>query len=73
MIPYKDIDHDSNVCAYEIDAEYIDVKFNGTERIYRYSYKSAGRENVETMKKLAQRGNGLNSFINKHVKYNYVK
>ncbi len=73
MITYRDIDGDSGVLAYAIGADYIDVQFKGTSKLYRYSYQSAGRENVESMKVLAQNGNGLNSFINKNVKYLYVK
>lgn len=73
MIDYKDIDGDSGVLAYEFGTDYIDVQFKGISRVYRYSYQSAGREYVETMKVLAQNGNGLNSFINKNVKYLYVK
>lgn len=71
MIAYRDIDGDSGVLAYDLGAEYIDVQFKGTSRIYRYSYHKAGKENVETMKALAKRGNGLNSFINTNVKYLY--
>lgn len=49
----------------------MDVLFYGTPRVYRYSYKSAGVENVENMKVLAEQGYGLNSFINIYVKYKY--
>lgn len=73
MVPYKDIDVDSGVSAYEIGEDYIEVKFNGTSKIYTYSYKSAGSKNVEIMKELAEKGNGLNSFINKNVKFKYEK
>lgn len=73
MTFYQDIDGDSGVLAYELGADYIDVQFKGTSKIYRYSYQSAGREYVEIMKVLAKNGDGLNSFINKNVKYSYVK
>ena len=68
---YLDINHDSNVEAFEIGPDYIDVKFHGTAKIYRYSYRSAGRDNVERMKRLARNGDGLNSFINTNVRYGY--
>ncbi len=71
MQSYRDINHDSNVEAYSIGPDYIEVKFKGTARIYRYSYRSAGREHVEQMKILAERGDGLNSYIMRHVKYSY--
>lgn len=73
MEKYKNMSNNSNVLYYEIGDDFIDVQFNGTVKIYRYSYQSAGKENVETMKKLANKGCGLNSFINKTVKYLYVK
>ena len=68
MKKYLNINGDSNVKCYEIGTDYIDVIFNGTDKKYRYSYNSAGKENVENMKKLAEIGNGLNSFININVK-----
>ena len=70
---YSDINHDSGVEAFELGPDYIDVKFRNTQRVYRYSYRSAGASNVEHMKDLAQLGNGLNSFINRCVKYDYEK
>lgn len=73
MIPYKDMDGDSNVEAYEIYADAIAVKFNGTSKIYTYSYRSAGKQHIELMKKLAKNGDGLNSYINNNCKYKYER
>ncbi len=73
MTSYKDIDGDSGVLSYEFGADFIDVQFKGTPKIYQYSYQSAGRENVETMKVLAKSGDGLNSYINKNARNLYVK
>lgn len=73
MQHYSNLGGNSNVISYEIGDAYIDVLFKGTPRIYTYSYESAGIENVEYMKVLARQGYGLNSFINRHVKYNYEK
>ncbi len=69
---YKNLSHDSSVRAFLIGADYIDVKFT-TGPVYRYSYKSAGRENVEQMKLLARHGDGLGSFIQRNVCYKYEK
>lgn len=71
MERYRNIGGDSGVSAYEIGTEYIKVKFSGTGRTYTYSYRKAGVHHVENMKTLAQNGDGLNSYINKHVKYLY--
>jgi len=73
MVLYRDIDGDSGVYSYEFGEDYIDIQFKGAHRVYRYSYQSAGRDNVQTMKRLAQSGDGLNSFINRNVKYLYEK
>ncbi len=73
MILYMNLGGNSNVYAYDIGSNYINVQFKGTAKIYSYSYQSAGATNVETMKRLAQSGSGLNSFINKNVKCLYMK
>ncbi|MDO6580181.1 hypothetical protein Q4491_02390 [Photobacterium sp. 2_MG-2023] len=70
---YKDIDNDSGVRGYEIGADYITVWFDGTARPYTYSYASAGSGHVDSMKKLAASGDGLNAYINRNVKFKYVR
>ena len=70
MIPYEDIDNDSNVAAYEIGAGMIRVQFKDGS-IYRYTNSSAGAENIRQMIQLARSGDGLNSFINKYVRDGY--
>ncbi len=72
MKKYLDLNKDSGIESYEISSDRISVKFKGSS-VYVYSYQSAGSDNIEKMKKLAQLGDGLNSFINLHVKYKYVK
>jgi len=69
---YKDIDGDSGVSAYEYGKDYIVVQFS-TGAKYRYTYGSAEPENIEHMKKLADNGEGLNSFINTTVKKRYAQ
>jgi len=72
MTIYKNLDGDSGIESYQIYPESIIVKFNDGKS-YEYTYISAGRDNVETMKKRAIQGEGLNGFINTYVKYNYSK
>ena len=57
--------------AYETGANYITVKFSGTSRSYTYSNRVASITHVDNMKMLAARGQGLNSYINRYVKYLY--
>ena len=73
MLIYKNSNGNSNVESYEIGNENIYVWFKGSKKVYRYSYKSAGKDNVEEMINLAKSGSGLNSFINRAVKYLYEK
>lgn len=67
MIAYRDVYGDSGVLAYDPGPDYLNVQFKNTSRNYCYLCQKAGRAHVETMKKLAENGNGLNSFINKYV------
>ncbi len=69
---YKDIDGDSGVIAYECGTDYIRVQFS-TGATYLYTYESAGSHNIEQMKVLARSGNGLNAYINTHVRKMYAR
>ena len=71
MERYRNSGGDSGVSAYEIGSDYIIVKFSGTARTYRYSYRKAGQNHVENLKRLAKSGSGLNSYINRYVKNLY--
>lgn len=73
MQKYLNFSGRSNVESFEIGENFIVVKFYGTARTYRYSYMSAGQINVENMKRLALAGRGLNSYINKHVRFEYER
>lgn len=67
---YKNLGGNSNVSAFELGDNYIDVQFNGGA-IYRYSYMSAGVLKVDKMKRLALQGYGLNSYIMRNVRMDY--
>ncbi|WP_445735314.1 hypothetical protein [Mariniflexile sp.] len=71
MERYRNSGGDSGVSSYEIGFDYIIVKFSGTARTYRYSHRKAGQNHVENLKRLAQNGSGLNSYINQFVKFKY--
>jgi hypothetical protein len=72
MQKYSDVDRDSGVVAYETGPDFIRVRFyDGT--MYLYTYGSAGRNNIEKMKALAARGDGLNAYINKHARKAYAR
>lgn len=71
MQKYADIDRDSGVDSFEIYDASITVWFKGSNKPYTYSYQKAGKHHVENMKRLALSGDGLNEYINDHVKKLY--
>jgi hypothetical protein len=71
MQRYADLNNGSGVSSYEIRDSNIKVWFNRDVASYVYSYSSAGEYHVEHMKKLAVKGLGLNSYIDKNVKRDY--
>ncbi len=71
MKPYGNLGGNSGVAAYEDGPDFITVEFT-TGAIYQYTYESAGRDNIEYMKQLAESGHGLNSFINTEVRDLYA-
>lgn len=73
MAIYLNLNGDSGISEYDIGTDYIVIHFrNGRERHYRYDYASAGKTAVEQMKILAQRGCGLNSYVNTYIKQNFA-
>lgn len=72
MEQYKDLSGHSGIEAYEIGADFIRVKFINNS-IYLYTNTSSGAANISWMKKLAQRGYGLSTFISQHIKGNYAQ
>ena len=73
MNRYGNLRGNSGVIFYEIGSDYIKVKFSRTFSSYTYSYRSAGKNNIEQMKRLAQRGSGLNGYIKRYVNNLYDK
>lgn len=72
MIEYKNLSRKSGVLRYEIGSDFIIVEFKDYSK-YKYTYQSAGAENIEQMKLLAEQGFGLNSFIMIKVRERYEK
>ena len=70
MIVYHNRSGDSGVVAYEWGSDWIRVQFTGGH-VYEYTHESAGRKNVATMKRLAESGSGLSTFISTAVKSQY--
>jgi hypothetical protein len=69
---YANLSGHSGVVAYKIAADSITVKFVDGNK-YLYTYDSAGADNVDRMKQLALRGEGLSGFISATVRDRYAK
>lgn len=65
MKPYQDMEGESGIFAYEFGDDWIDVQFKGGH-IYRYCAVDIGSAAVRKMKRLAEAGDGLNTYINTH-------
>lgn len=70
MRSYQSLNHNTGVIAYQNGLDHIAVQFKDGS-IYLYTNKSAGMDSITQMKKLAEAGAGLTTFINKHVKDRY--
>ncbi|HKE48367.1 MAG TPA: hypothetical protein VKB52_09905 [Rhodanobacteraceae bacterium] len=70
MKPYGNKSGGSGILAYEVEPEAIVIRFaNGT---YRYTYEKPGQFEVEKMKRLAESGKGLASYISRFVGERYA-
>lgn len=71
MQAYRDVKGDSGISAYESGPGWIKIRFRDGG-VYLYDGSSPGAAHVIRMQALAQDGNGLNTYINKHVRENYA-
>lgn len=70
MQRYRNRNGSSGVVAYELGEEFIDVKFVDGD-IYHYTTRRPGPREVLHMKELALRGEGLSTFISRHIGVRY--
>ena len=71
MQRYTNRSGESGVVAYELGPDWIAVKFSEGS-VYRYDGKRPGRPFVAEMKRLAERGQGLSTYISRVVRENYA-
>lgn len=67
MERYRNLSGSSGVTSFEIGPDLIIVQFQNDSR-YMYDYIKPGRNHVQQMMVLAQRGRGLATYINKYVR-----
>jgi hypothetical protein len=73
MTPYRDVSGRSGVESYETQPKAIIVRFKRTGDTYLYDYSKPGKEMVEEMKRLAESGRGLATYVSQVVKGRYAK
>lgn len=62
MQPYANNSGRSNVVAYHIGGDFIVVQFPHNS-FYKYTYSSAGQAAIESMKRFAESGSRLGTYI----------
>jgi len=72
MRPYGNSGRESGVRSYETSGRSIVIEFRDGEK-YLYNYDMPGKPDVEEMKRLAETGAGLATYINKYVRGRYAK
>ncbi len=72
MQKYSNFGGDSNVHSFEIAQGSITVMFNDGAT-YLYTAASTGLADITEMKRLAQNGQGLNSYIGRVVKKRFAQ
>ncbi len=71
MQRYRNLSGESGVVAYEAGDDFIRVRFAGGD-IYRYDQTRPGARHVAQMKRLAQSGRGLSTYISQQVRAAYA-
>lgn len=72
MKPYRNKSKNSGIVAFEAGRDFLLLKFKDGE-VYRYDWKKPGKAMVEKMKRLAESGAGLATYINKYIRKNFAK
>ena len=72
MTRYRNLSGHSGVVAYETTPDSITLTFVGGER-YVYTDARPGRATVDRMKTMAAEGQGLSTFVSRHVREDYER
>lgn len=72
MQRYQSSNTNSGIIAFDILPDGISIKFRDGS-VYLYTSESTGSKHIAQMEKLAKKGEGLTTYINKHVRENYYK
>jgi hypothetical protein len=70
---YKNKSGRGGVREYEVARSHILLWFGSDPATCRYDETKPGRRHVEAMKRLAEKGEGLTTYVNQHVRGNYAR
>lgn len=70
MQPYTNRAGTSPIVAFDITDDSVSVKYRDGD-VYVYTVASAGARHIREMKRLARLGEGLSSYISRHVRDAY--
>ena len=70
MEVYKNYSGNSGITFFDVGKDFIDIIFRN-DFVYKYNNLKPGKQKVEAMKRLAQKGKGLSTFISQKVRNNY--
>lgn len=70
MTRYKNLSGRSGVLEYEIDTDWIKVRFN-EQQVYTYRKTKIGEERFSAMISYAKAGKGLATYISRNVRSDY--
>lgn len=63
---YKNHGGNSGITHYEITPHSVEIKFRNVSSVYIYSDAKITSQHIEKMKKLAEAGKGLGTYVNQH-------
>lgn len=70
--PYRNRGGRSGVRYFAVGPSFIRIWFKDGDG-YEYDARQPGRAHVEEMRRLADEGRGLATYINRHVRENYAR
>ena len=72
MQRYQSSNINTGIIAYDILPDGVSIKFRDGS-VNLYTIESTGKKHIAQMEKLAQKGEGLTTYINQHVRENYAE
>ena len=70
--PYSNFGRRPGVRYFALGPSFIRIWFKDGDG-YEYNYAAPGRADVQEMKRLAEAGRGLATYVNRHVRENYAR